>query len=184
MLISKHALANKTLVPKLHLLLPFLFLTQRRSREEAKEGRGREEGRERGREGREQAEFVSMAIGVRDRVLWQAAVALVALVVGVVVADAAAVVEVYRMIQYDLRGVPLGSRRAAMNHHASSNLAVPGSDLSRTVIILPIAEANITMLNGAYALASETSSAGSSKQFFFFFFLLSLSLSLSSWHPF
>jgi hypothetical protein len=58
-----------------------------------------------------------------------------------------------------LRGVPLGSRRAAMNHHASSNLAVPGSDLSRTVIILPIAEANITMLNGAYALASETSSA-------------------------
>ncbi|CAM6067283.1 unnamed protein product [Sphagnum tenellum] len=88
-----------------------------------------------------------MAIGVRDRVLWQAAVALVALVVGVVVADAAAVVEVYRMIQYDLRGVPLGSRRAAMNHHASSNLAVPGSDLSRTVIILPIAEANITMLN-------------------------------------
>jgi hypothetical protein len=119
-----------------------------------------------------------MAIGVRDRVLWQAAVALVALVVGVVVADAAAVVEVYRMIQYDLRGVPLGSRRAAMNHHASSNLAVPGSDLSRTVIILPIAEANITMLNGAYALASETSSAVVVSSFFFFSLSLSLSLSL------
>lgn len=124
-----------------------------------------------------------MAIGVRDRVLWQAAVALVALVVGVVVADAAAVVEVYRMIQYDLRGVPLGSRRAAMNHHASSNLAVPGSDLSRTVIILPIAEANITMLNGAYALASETSSAVVVSSFFFFFFS-PLSVSVSSWHPF
>jgi hypothetical protein len=100
----------------------------------------------------------------------------VALVVGVVVADAAAVVEVYRMIQYDLRGVPLGSRRAAMNHHASSNLAVPGSDLSRTVIILPIAEANITMLNGAYALASETSSAVVISSFFFFSLSLSLSL--------
>ncbi len=137
-------------------------------------------GREGGREGREQTEFVTMAIGVRDRVLWQAAVALVALVVGVVVADAAAVVEVYRMIQYDLRGVPLGSRRAAMNHHASSNLAVPGSDLSRTVIILPIAEANITMLNGAYALASETSSAIVVSSLFFFFF----PLSVSSWHPF
>jgi hypothetical protein len=124
-----------------------------------------------------------MAIGVRDRVLWQAAVALVALVVGVVVADAAAVVEVYRMIQYDLRGVPLGSRRAAMNHHASSNLAVPGSDLSRTVIILPIAEANITMLNGAYALASETSSAVVVSSFFFFFFSPpSLSLSLRGIH--
>lgn len=171
--------ANKKLVPKLHLLLPFSVSNTKALKKGSwgSEG-GREDGREEGREGREQTEFVSMAIGVRDRVLWQAAVALVALVVGVVVADAAAVVEVYRMIQYDLRGVPLGSRRAAMNHHASSNLAVPGSDLSRTVIILPIAEANITMLNGAYALASETSSAVVVSSFFF------PPLSVSSWYPF
>lgn len=167
-------LRTKSLFQNCICFSPFLSLTRRRSRKEAGEAR------EDGREGREQTEFVSMAIGVRDRVLWQAAVALVALVVGVVVADAAAVVEVYRMIQYDLRGVPLGSRRAAMNHHASSNLAVPGSDLSRTVIILPIAEANITMLNGAYALASETSSAVVVSSFFF----PPLSVSVSSWHPF
>lgn len=73
---------------------------------------------------------------------------VVALVVGLVVADAAAVVEVYRMIQYDLRGMPLGSRRAALNHHASSSLSRPGSDLSRTVVILPITKLNTTILNG------------------------------------
>ncbi len=49
-LILKHALANKKLAPKLHLLLPFPFLTQRRSGKEAGEAKKREGGRERGRE--------------------------------------------------------------------------------------------------------------------------------------
>jgi hypothetical protein len=65
-----------------------------------------------------------------------------------VVADAAAVVDVYRMIQYDLRGTPLGSRRAALNHHATSGLEVAGADLSRAVVILPALKVNVTSLNG------------------------------------
>ncbi|MCO5596010.1 hypothetical protein L7F22_050063 [Adiantum nelumboides] len=65
--------------------------------------------------------------------------------------DAAAVVDVYRMIQYDLQGVPFGSRRAALNHHASSLLlysnANHSSDLSRSVIIVPIARASFSIFN-------------------------------------
>ncbi|XP_024535855.1 nicalin [Selaginella moellendorffii] len=61
--------------------------------------------------------------------------------------DAASVFDVYRAIQYDLRGIPMGSRRASLNHHASSGLSVPGSDITRSVVILPIAKVNITLLN-------------------------------------
>eukprot|EP00250_Pteridium_aquilinum_P002233 c12426_g1_i1 orf=127-1821(+) len=64
--------------------------------------------------------------------------------------DAVAVVDVYRMIQYDLQGVPLGSRRAALNHHASSLLLFSNSnhssDLSRSVLIVPISRASISAL--------------------------------------
>eukprot|EP01018_Ginkgo_biloba_P012135 Gb_13304 [translate_table: standard] len=61
--------------------------------------------------------------------------------------DAAAVVDVYRIIQYDLGGVPFGSRRASLNHHAGSMIFTPGTDLSRTVVIMPIREVNLTFLH-------------------------------------
>lgn len=84
----------------------------------------------------------------QQHVMAQAVVALATLLMSMAVVDAAAVVEVYRMIQYDLRGTPLGSRRAPINHHASSALSVAGADLSRTVVILPVLKVNTTTLNG------------------------------------
>jgi len=82
----------------------------------------------------------------------QPVVALVMLLMSMVVADAAGVVDVYRLIQYDVRGTPMGSRRAALNHHATSGLDVPGVDLSRTVVILPVLKVNITSLNGTHGV--------------------------------
>lgn len=79
----------------------------------------------------------------------QAVVALLCVVAAYIdICDAAAVVDVYRLIQYDLRGAPFGSRRAIINHHATSGLSVPGSDVSRQVVILPVEKVNITLLNG------------------------------------
>ncbi|KAF8403337.1 hypothetical protein HHK36_011439 [Tetracentron sinense] len=68
------------------------------------------------------------------------------LVACVELCDAATFVDVYRLIQYDLAGVPFGSRLASLNHHAGSSPFVPGADLSRTVVILPVREVNITFL--------------------------------------
>ncbi|KAA8549907.1 hypothetical protein F0562_001591 [Nyssa sinensis] len=68
------------------------------------------------------------------------------LVACVEVLDAATVVDVYRLIQYDLAGVPFGSRLASLNHHAGSSLFSPGTDLSRTVLVLPVRELNITFI--------------------------------------
>ncbi|KAL3682790.1 hypothetical protein R1sor_000812 [Riccia sorocarpa] len=76
-----------------------------------------------------------------------AALLVVVAVAYIEICDAAAVVDVYRMIQYDFQGTPFGSRRAAVNHHATSGLSVTGSDLSRTVVILPVDKANVTLLN-------------------------------------
>ncbi|KAK3014636.1 hypothetical protein RJ639_010301 [Escallonia herrerae] len=61
---------------------------------------------------------------------------------------ASAVVDVYRLIQYDLAGVPFGSRLASLNHHAGSSLFAPGADLSRTVVMLPVRELNVTFIRG------------------------------------
>ncbi|GBG74253.1 hypothetical protein CBR_g17963 [Chara braunii] len=61
--------------------------------------------------------------------------------------DAAAVVDVYRMIQYDLNGSPFGSRRAALNQHASAGLQIPGSDLARAVIVMPINKIDMDLIN-------------------------------------
>ncbi|XP_073313284.1 uncharacterized protein [Primulina huaijiensis] len=62
--------------------------------------------------------------------------------------DAATVVDVYRLVQYDLGGVPFGSRLAAVNHHAGSSLFSSSevADLSRTILILPVRELNLTLI--------------------------------------
>ncbi|XP_075484657.1 uncharacterized protein LOC142524515 [Primulina tabacum] len=61
--------------------------------------------------------------------------------------DAATVVDVYRLVQYDLGGVPFGSRLAAVNHHAGSSLSFSEvADLSRTILILPVRELNLTLI--------------------------------------
>lgn len=60
--------------------------------------------------------------------------------------DAATVVDVYRLIQYDLAGSPYGSRFASLNHHAGSSLFAPGADLSRTVAMIPLSEVNVTLI--------------------------------------
>ncbi|XP_039014225.1 nicalin-1-like [Hibiscus syriacus] len=68
------------------------------------------------------------------------------LVACVELCDAAAAVDVYRLIQYDMSGTPFGSRFAALNHHASSLRFPPGADLSRTVLIIPLRELNVTFV--------------------------------------
>lgn len=74
-------------------------------------------------------------------------IALVVILVACVeLCDAATVVDVYRLIQYDIAGVPFGSRLASLNHHAGSLPFVPGADLSRTVVIIPVHEVNITFI--------------------------------------
>lgn len=70
------------------------------------------------------------------------------LVACVELCDAATVVDVYRLIQYDISGVPFGSRLAAVNHHACSLHFSPAADLSRTVVMMPVRELNITFLKG------------------------------------
>ncbi|THU46202.1 hypothetical protein C4D60_Mb09t02470 [Musa balbisiana] len=68
------------------------------------------------------------------------------LVACVELGDAATAVDVYRLIQYDLSGAPYGSRLAGLNHHAGAAPFAPGADLSRTVVILPVRELNLTFL--------------------------------------
>ncbi|XP_022752535.1 nicalin-1-like isoform X1 [Durio zibethinus] len=74
-------------------------------------------------------------------------IALVFILVACVeLCDAATAVDVYRLIQYDMSGSPFGSRFAALNHHAASLHFPPGADLSRTVLIIPLRELNITFI--------------------------------------
>ncbi|CAH9072659.1 unnamed protein product [Cuscuta europaea] len=74
------------------------------------------------------------------------------LVACVELGDAVTAVDVYRLVQYDLSGVPYGSRLASLNHHASSSLLSSASgsgsiaDLSRSVIMLPLRELNLTLI--------------------------------------
>ncbi|PHT35047.1 hypothetical protein CQW23_26847, partial [Capsicum baccatum] len=58
--------------------------------------------------------------------------------------DAVTVVDVYRLVQFDISSVPFGSRLATLNHHAASSLF--GSDLSRSVIILPVRELDLDLI--------------------------------------
>ncbi|KAG1331047.1 nicalin [Cocos nucifera] len=74
-------------------------------------------------------------------------VALVFILVACVeLGDAATAVDVYRLIQYDIAGVPYGSRVAGLNHHAGASPFAPGADLSRTVVMMPVRELNLTFL--------------------------------------
>ncbi|CAK7329158.1 unnamed protein product [Dovyalis caffra] len=73
------------------------------------------------------------------------------LVTCVELCDAATVVDVYRLIQYDISGVPFGSRFATLNHHAGSLHFASGVDLSRTVVIIPVRELNITFVKEYFA---------------------------------
>lgn len=67
------------------------------------------------------------------------------LVACVEICDAATVVDVYRLIQYDIAGEQFGSRLASLNHHASTLLS-HHTDLSRTVVILPVRDLNLTFI--------------------------------------
>ncbi|GMI97270.1 hypothetical protein like AT3G44330 [Hibiscus trionum] len=86
--------------------------------------------------------------GLRDLLepMYSVIALLFILVACVELCDAAAAVDVYRLIQYDMSGSPFGSRFAALNHHASSLRFPPGADLSRTVLIIPLRELNITFV--------------------------------------
>ncbi|KAL9332963.1 hypothetical protein Peur_073102 [Populus x canadensis] len=86
----------------------------------------------------------------RERQMLESIYSMIALVFILVtcvdLCDAATVVDVYRLIQYDISGVPFGSRFATLNHHAGSLHSAPGVDLSRTVLIIPVHELNITFI--------------------------------------
>ncbi|OIT26429.1 PREDICTED: nicalin-1-like [Nicotiana attenuata] len=74
---------------------------------------------------------------------------IIAVIAFVELSDAVTVVDVYRLVQYDISGVPFGSRLAVLNHHAGSSLFASGgsgSDLSRTVLILPVRELDPTLI--------------------------------------
>jgi hypothetical protein len=86
----------------------------------------------------------------RDHEMLESVYSMIALVfillACVELCDAATVVDVYRLIQYDISGSPFGSRLASLNHHAGSLHFPPGADLSRTVLMIPVRDLNITFL--------------------------------------
>ncbi|RDY01084.1 Nicalin-1 [Mucuna pruriens] len=84
----------------------------------------------------------------REReMLFDSVIALVFILVACVdLCDGATVVDVYRLIQYDMSGVPFGSRLASLNHHAASLHFSPHADLSRTVLLIPLRELNMSFV--------------------------------------
>lgn len=87
------------------------------------------------------------------------------LVTCVELGDAATAVDVYRLIQYDISGVPFGSRFSRLNHHAASMDFAAGldfksrmgfrlpteSDLSRTVLVLPLRDLSVSFVKGSWS---------------------------------
>ncbi|KAL9252189.1 BOS complex subunit ncln-like protein [Drosera capensis] len=71
---------------------------------------------------------------------------LVLLFASIELCGAATVVDVYRLIQYDLAGVPFGSRFSNLNHNAGSSIHSNDSDLSRTVLIFPIRDLDLDLI--------------------------------------
>ncbi|KAG4979993.1 hypothetical protein AAZX31_12G087400 [Glycine max] len=84
----------------------------------------------------------------REReMLLESVIALIFIFVACVdLCDGATVVDVYRLIQYDMSGVPFGSRLASLNHHAASLHFSPHADLSRTVLLIPLRELNMSFV--------------------------------------
>jgi len=70
------------------------------------------------------------------------------------VAEGSSLVDVYRLLQYDVDGEHLGSRRVALNQHAS----LVGVSGGRSVIVIPFAEIDIKVVTEL--LESKTSIAG------------------------
>ncbi|TQD96630.1 hypothetical protein C1H46_017791 [Malus baccata] len=54
----------------------------------------------------------------------------------------AIVVDVYRLVQYNISGAPSRSRVANFNHHASYLNFILSLDLSRTVFIIPLSSSD------------------------------------------
>ncbi|KAE9620617.1 hypothetical protein Lal_00019898 [Lupinus albus] len=82
----------------------------------------------------------------RDILMDSVIALLFVLIACVELCDGATVVDVYRLIQYDLSGVPFGSRLASLNHHAASLHFSPHSDLSRSVLLIPLRELNMSFV--------------------------------------
>ncbi|KAL1361393.1 uncharacterized protein LOC107476395 isoform X1 [Arachis duranensis] len=83
----------------------------------------------------------------RQMLVLESVIALVFVLVACVeLCDGATVVDVYRLIQYDISGAPFGSRLAGLNHHATSLHFSPHADLSRTVLLIPLREFNISFV--------------------------------------
>ncbi|MED6210649.1 hypothetical protein PIB30_066178 [Stylosanthes scabra] len=83
----------------------------------------------------------------RQMLVLDSVIALVFVLVACVeLCDGATVVDVYRLIQYDISGAPFGSRLAGLNHHATSLHFSPHADLSRTVLLIPLREFNISFV--------------------------------------
>eukprot|EP00242_Pyramimonas_sp_CCMP2087_P010392 CAMPEP_0198215062 /NCGR_PEP_ID=MMETSP1445-20131203/46636_1 /TAXON_ID=36898 /ORGANISM="Pyramimonas sp., Strain CCMP2087" /LENGTH=285 /DNA_ID=CAMNT_0043890583 /DNA_START=225 /DNA_END=1079 /DNA_ORIENTATION=+ len=61
-----------------------------------------------------------------------------------VMVDAASVMDVHRLIQYDLHGEPLGSRKSNVNQYAS---LAGGPKNGRSVVVLPLAEVDVAVVN-------------------------------------
>ncbi|KAG8086592.1 hypothetical protein GUJ93_ZPchr0010g11313 [Zizania palustris] len=79
-------------------------------------------------------------------VLASALAVLLVLLACVELGDAAAAVSVYRLIQYDLAGAPLGSRAASVNHHAAALPLPAGADLSRSALVAPLLDLPLAFL--------------------------------------
>ncbi|KAF0925305.1 hypothetical protein E2562_016004 [Oryza meyeriana var. granulata] len=71
---------------------------------------------------------------------------LLVLLACVELGDAAAAVGVYRLIQYDLAGAPLGSRAAALNHHAAELPLPAAANLSRSALVAPLLDLPLSFL--------------------------------------
>ncbi|XP_073003241.1 uncharacterized protein [Typha latifolia] len=96
--------------------------------------------------GRRRGRFAGGGGGPMMASIYSMVALVLVLVACVELGDAAAAVDVYRLIQYDLAGSPFGSRLASLNHHAGAFPFAPGADLSRTAVIIPVRELDLSFL--------------------------------------
>ncbi|CAH9133612.1 unnamed protein product [Cuscuta epithymum] len=97
-------------------------------------------------------------------VYYSVTVLVFVLVACIELSDAATLDDVYHLVEYDLSGIPYGSRLASLNHRASSSLLSSTSghgsivDLSQSVIMLPLRELNLTLIKGFTKILKQKSS--------------------------